>query len=87
MLDLLEWNASVARKWLNVGERAVSRTASSVQSAPDHGLWNYFTVAVKASGWHQALMRIVDEAVTLVEKKKARPSSPPAPRDPLLYAR
>jgi hypothetical protein len=101
MLDLLEWDASVARKWMDVGERALSRTPSSADNARDRGLWDYFMVAVKASHWHQALTKIVDEAVMLAEKK-AVPSSAPAKSlasrltqicishslgDPVVYAR
>jgi hypothetical protein len=56
MLDLLEWDASIARKWMDVGERAVSRTHSSADNAAGRGLWEYFMAAVRASGWHRALM-------------------------------
>jgi len=76
MLDLLEWDAAIARKWMDVGERAVSRTHTSQDNAPDRGLWEYFMGAVKASHWHQAIMKIVDEAVILAQKKAA--SSAPA---------
>jgi len=77
MLELMQWNAAVARKWLNVGERALSRTQNpTTPVAPDHGLWSYFVAAVKASGWHQTLIRIVDEAGVLMEKKSAPASAP-----------
>jgi DNA-binding transcriptional MerR regulator len=75
MLDLLEWDASIARKWMDVGERALSRTPSSVDNARDQGLWGYFMAAVRASGWHRALMKIVDDAVILANKKVAASSA------------
>jgi hypothetical protein len=77
MLAMLDWNTDIAGKWLDVGERALSRTLSSEQSAPGSDLWSFFRAAVEASQWHQAVMRIVDDAITLVEKK-AGPSSAPA---------
>jgi hypothetical protein len=77
MTALLEWNSSIARKYLQVGEQALSRTVCSVESASDQGLWAYFMAAAKASGWNQGLMQIADEAVMLVERK-AEPSSAPA---------
>jgi len=101
MLDLLEWDTSVARKWMDVGERALSRTPSSADNPADRGLWGYFMAAVRASGWHQALMKIVDESV-LLAKKKLDPSSAPVKAlanrlaqicvnhslgDPVVYAR
>jgi hypothetical protein len=101
MLDLLEWDAAIARKWMDVGERALSRTKSSADNPPDRGLWGYFMDAVKASPWHQAIMKIVDEAVILAQKKAGSSSAPAkalADRlaqicadhslgDPLVYAR
>jgi DNA-binding transcriptional MerR regulator len=77
MVALLEWNASIARKWLDVGEHSLSQGVSSAKAVPNGGLWGYFRAAVKASGWHQGLMRIVDEAVTLIHKNSG-PSSAPA---------
>jgi DNA-binding transcriptional MerR regulator len=71
MIDLLEWNAPIARKWLEVGEHSVSRAFSSESGK---GLWGYFAAAVAASKWNQTLIRIADEAANLVEKK-AKPSS------------
>lgn len=78
MLAMLNWNTDIAGKWLDVGERALSRTTSSAQSAaPGRDLWSFFREAVEASDWHQAVMQVVDDAITLVEKK-AGPSSAPA---------
>jgi MerR family transcriptional regulator, thiopeptide resistance regulator len=54
MTALLEWNPAVAQKWLQVGERAMSRSMASQQAAPDDGLWAYFGAAQEASPWHQA---------------------------------
>jgi hypothetical protein len=75
MVALLEWNASIARKWLDVGEHTLSQTAASGKAAPERALWNYFRAAVEASAWHQRLMQIVDEAATLIEKKVGRSSA------------
>ncbi len=101
MASLLEWNPSVAQKWLEVGERALSRSMSSEQAAPEDGLWAYFGAAQEASPWHQALTQVTDEAEKLVERK-AEPSSAPAKAlanrlalicsdhslgDPVVYAR
>jgi hypothetical protein len=38
MANLLEWNPAVAQKWLQVGERAMSRSIAPQQAAPDDGL-------------------------------------------------
>ncbi|MBX5462896.1 MAG: hypothetical protein IRZ28_17640 [Steroidobacteraceae bacterium] len=101
MATLLEWNPAVGRKWLQVGERAMSCSAAPQQATSDDGLWGYFAAAQEASPWHQALTQIADEAATLVERKMAV-SSPPATAladrltqicsdyslgDPMVYAR
>ena len=101
MTTLIEWNAPVGQKWLQVGERALSISMASQQAAPDEGLWAYFGAAQEASPWHQALRQTVDEASNLVEHKVA-PSAAPAAAlanqltricsdhslgDPLVYAR
>lgn len=98
MATLIEWNPVVAQKWLQVGERALSR---SIASAPDDGLWDYFGAVQAASPWHQALRQIADEAAKLAEGT-VDPSSAPAMAlanrlaricsdhsldDPLVYAR
>jgi hypothetical protein len=62
MTTLLEWNSAVAQKWLQVGERALSRSMASQQTARDDGLWAYFGAAQEASPWDQALKQIADEA-------------------------
>jgi MerR family transcriptional regulator, thiopeptide resistance regulator len=69
MAEMLEWNPSVAQKWLDVGERALSRSVSSQPAAPDEGLWAYFGAAQEASPWYRALTQVADEAATLVERK------------------
>ena len=101
MTTLLEWNPAVAQKWLQVGERAMSRSIASQAAGPDDGLWAYFGAAQEASPWHQALRQNADEAAKLVDSK-VDPSSPPAMEvanrlaricadhslgDPLVYAR
>lgn len=98
MATLIEWNPVVAQKWLQVGERTLSR---SIASAPDDGLWAYFGAAQAASPWHQALGQTADEAAKLAASKMD-PSSAPATAlvnrlaricsdhslgDPLVYAR
>jgi hypothetical protein len=97
---LLEWNPAVAQKWLQVGERAMSRSMAS-QAAPDDGLWAYFSAAQEASPWHQALRQTADEAAKLLDRR-VEPSAAPATAladrlaricshhtlgDPLVYAR
>jgi len=98
MAKLIEWNPAVAQKWLQVGERALSR---SIAAAPDDGLWAYFVAVQAASPWHQALNQIVDEAAKLTESKidpssarvmalanrLARICSDHSLGDPLVYAR
>ena len=66
---LLEWNPAVAQKWLQVGERALSRSMAAQQATPDEGLWAYFGAAQEAAPWHQALTQIVDEAAKLAESR------------------
>jgi DNA-binding transcriptional MerR regulator len=101
MTTLLEWNPPVGQKWLQVSERALSRSMASQQAAPDGGLWAYFSAAQEASPWHQALEQAAADASKLVESR-ADPSSAPAMAlanrlaricsdhslgDPLVYAR
>jgi DNA-binding transcriptional MerR regulator len=98
MATLIEWNPVVAQKWLQVGERALSR---SLAAAGDDGLWAYFGAAQAASPWHQALNQTADEAAKLAESKVdpssaaavalanrlARICSDHSLGDPLVYAR
>ena len=101
MATLIEWNPVVAQKWLQVGERALSRSTASQQAPADDGLWAYFGAAQEAAPWHQALKQTADEAAKLVESR-TEPSSRPARAladrlaricadhslgDPLVYAR
>jgi DNA-binding transcriptional MerR regulator len=101
MATMIEWNPVVAQKWLQVGERAMSRSMASQAAGPDDGLWAYFGAAQEASPWHQALGQNADEAAKLVHSK-VDPSSAPAMvvanrlaqicadhslGDPLVYAR
>lgn len=66
LATLIEWNPEVAQKWLQVGERTLSR---SIASGPDDGLWAYFGAVQAASPWHQALRQAADEAAKLAEDK------------------
>jgi DNA-binding transcriptional MerR regulator len=98
MVTLIEWNPVVARKWLQVGERALSR---SIAGAADGGLWAYFGAAQAASPWHQALNQTADEAAKLAQarvnpslapgialaNRLARICSDYSLGDPLVYAR
>jgi MerR family transcriptional regulator, thiopeptide resistance regulator len=101
MTRLLEWNPVVAQKWLQVGERSLSRSMASGEAPPDDGLWSYFGAVQEASAWHRALRKTADEASKLVESG-AESSSAPATAladhvaricsdyslgDPLVYAR
>jgi DNA-binding transcriptional MerR regulator len=101
MTTLLEWNPTVGQKWLQVGERAMSRSLASQQAAPDDGLWAYFGAAQEASPWHQALRQTAEEAAKLLDSR-VEPSAAPATAlaerlaqicsdhslgDPLIYAR
>jgi hypothetical protein len=101
MTTLLEWNSVIGQKWLQVGERAMSRSMASQQGAPDDGLWAYFGAAQEASPWHQALRQTAEEATSLLERR-VEPSAAPARvlaerlaqictdhnlGEPLLYAR
>jgi hypothetical protein len=72
---LFEWNTSVALKWLQFGDRLMSKRIRPFQSAPDEGLAAYVRAAQVASPWHRALEPIVDEAALLMDKK-AQPSAP-----------
>ena len=84
-----------------MGERALSRSITSQQAAPDDGLWAYFGAAQEASPWHQALKQIADAAAKLAESRvdvSSTPTTALANRltricadhslgDPLVYAR
>jgi DNA-binding transcriptional MerR regulator len=75
---LFEWNAPLALKWIQFGERLMSKRILASQSgAPDEGLAAYVRAAHVASPWHRALEPVVDEAAMLVDKK-AQPSAAPA---------
>jgi len=76
MTTLLEWSAAVAQKWLQVGERALSRSIASQEAARDDGLWAYLGAAQEASPWHQALRQIADEAAKLTESNVDASSAP-----------
>ena len=76
MTTLLEWNPTVAQKFLQVGERALSRSMASQQTVADEGLWGYFGAAQEASSWHQSLRQIVDEAAKLAESRQDALSAP-----------
>jgi DNA-binding transcriptional MerR regulator len=72
---LFEWNTLVALKWMQFGDRLMSkRIASSRSVVPNEGLAAYVHAAQVASPWHRALERIVDEAAVLADKK-AQPSA------------
>jgi DNA-binding transcriptional MerR regulator len=72
---LFEWNTPVALKWIQFGERLMSkRIISSQSAAPDEGLAAYIYAAQVASPWHRALEPVVDEAAMLVNKR-AQPSA------------
>ena len=101
MATLVEWNPVVAQKWFRVGERAMSRSMTAEQGAPDEGLWDYFGAAQEASPWHRALAQTTLEASKLAERK-VNPTSESAAAlahdltricsdyslgDPLVYAR
>jgi DNA-binding transcriptional MerR regulator len=101
MTTLMEWNSEVARKWLQVGERAISISSAQHNAGNDDGLWAYFGAAQEASPWHQALGKVSDEATKLMDSK-VEPSAAPAAAlatdltricadyslgDPIVYAR
>jgi hypothetical protein len=77
MTTLLEWNPTVAQKWMQVGEIAMSRSMAPQQTTADEGLWDYFGKAQEASSWHQSLRHVVEDATKLVESR-VEASSPPA---------
>jgi hypothetical protein len=101
MLELMEWNASIAQKWFDVGRRALTRSVSSVETAAADEVWAYFIMGVKASSWSQALDRLLEEAAVLSKETVASSSTPAralAQRlaqicrvhclgDPVIYAR
>jgi hypothetical protein len=68
VLELMDWNASIAQKWFDVGRRALARSVSSVETAAADDVWDYFIMGVKASGWSQALDRLLEEAAGLSKK-------------------
>jgi DNA-binding transcriptional MerR regulator len=99
---LFEWNNSLALKWMQFGDRVMSkRIVSSPSGASDEDLAAYVHAAQVASPWHRALEPIVDEAAALVDRR-AQPSAAPAQAlaarlrrictdhslgDPLVYVR
>jgi DNA-binding transcriptional MerR regulator len=74
---LFEWNTPVALKWIQFGERLMSKRIISPQStAPDEGLAAYIHAAQVASPWHRALEPIADEAAVLVNRRVQLSAAP-----------
>ncbi|HET9389505.1 MAG TPA: MerR family transcriptional regulator [Steroidobacteraceae bacterium] len=76
MAALLEWNPAIARKWLQVGERAMSLRMAPQRAAADESLWAYFGAAQEAAAWHRALRETTDAATELAEGSTAPDSAP-----------
>jgi MerR family transcriptional regulator, thiopeptide resistance regulator len=70
MLKALTWNASLTRKWLNVGERITARTVAPPESH-SHGsdLWQYLRAALKASPLGRAIDALIADAKSLLAKQ------------------
>jgi hypothetical protein len=71
---LFEWNTPLALRWMQFGDRLMSKRVRPSQSAPDEALAAYVRAAQVASPWHRALEPIVDEAAVLVNEE-AQPSA------------
>lgn len=78
MTALLEWNPELGQKWLQLGERLLSRRLAPQQAMPDDGLWTYFAAAQAASPWHLAIEQTVEEAAQLAEGIMDKSSAPAA---------
>jgi MerR family transcriptional regulator, thiopeptide resistance regulator len=75
---LFEWNNALALKWMQFGDRLMSkRIVSSQAAAAQDGLAEYVHAAQLASPWHRALEPIVARAALLAEEK-AQASAAPA---------
>ena len=75
--SMFEWNAPLAQKWLQVGERAAWREKPTEPATPDEDLVAYYRAVRAASPWHRSLVPIADEAAELADQK-AQPSAGPA---------
>jgi hypothetical protein len=97
---LLEWNPSIARKWVAAANSALSRNEPPESSMLNSDLRAYVRAAREASPWHLPVRHLTDEATTLVEQK-VDPSSASAQKlarrlaeicadhslgDPVVYA-
>jgi DNA-binding transcriptional MerR regulator len=80
LVDLMQWNPALTRKYIAVGEQFRNRTLNEEKLLTDpsgKSLFGFFIAAVRASKADQAVQPILVEAQALCQKKVA-PSSPAA---------
>jgi DNA-binding transcriptional MerR regulator len=80
LVELMEWNPAVARKYIRVGERFRNRIMAEEKALSDpsgKSLFGFFVAALGASKAGQGFREILEEAKSLC-KQKLPPSSEPA---------
>jgi len=82
LVELMEWNPAIARKYIGVGERFRNRIMTEEKALSDptgKSLFGFFVAALGASKAGQAFRLVLDAAQSLI-KQKLLPSSDPAQR-------
>lgn len=82
LVELMEWNPEIARKYIGVGERFRNEIMNEEKALSDpsgKSLFGYFVAALAASKAGQAFRVLLEEARSLA-KQNLLPSSEPAQR-------
>jgi DNA-binding transcriptional MerR regulator len=80
LVELMEWNPALTRKYMAVGERFRNRILTEEEALSDpsgKSLYGFFIAAQRASRAGQAFRPILEEAESLTKQKRA-PTSPTA---------
>jgi len=78
IVELMEWNPAITRKFIAVGERVRNRILNEEKVVTDpsgKSLFGFFVMALRASKPGQAFQQILDEAAALIKQKAAAASA------------
>jgi len=77
IVELMEWNPTITRKFISVGERVRNRILNEEKALTDpsgKSLFGFFITALRASEPGRAFQQILDGAAALLEQKVAATS-------------
>lgn len=63
MLEMMNWNTPLTRKWLTVGDRVIEKTATPGDSTSE-SIWHFFGATFKASSLGSSLDKLLEEVRT-----------------------